>query len=301
MAGTPRVELRGRYRWSLRLRLLAVVLLALLPIAALLAFLWHGARERDRDDALGNLTQTVEAVAVIADTVFDEGITLGEAIATDPAVQTLDPIRFLPRLREISARAPHNTNIVVVDSKGAILGWTAPEPLPAHASVADRPFIARVTSTGQATTVHVVNDNGPYAFGTGVAVPIVSTDGVLVGVVLAGALVASRALIAPLRRLAEHAGRLGDGHFERIDHAVPDSEIGDLAVSFNVMGERLQRTIEDLRHERTRLATTLHYLPVGVVIRAAPSGELILGNALAEQIWRHPFVVGDELNASSAC
>ena len=85
---------RHRYRWSLRARLLAVLLLALLPIAVLLGFLWTGARERDRNDTLRSLTQTAEAVAVIADNLFDEGIALGYAVATDPDVQSLDAVRI---------------------------------------------------------------------------------------------------------------------------------------------------------------------------------------------------------------
>jgi signal transduction histidine kinase len=419
---------RKRCRWSLRIRLVAVVLLALLPIAALLAFLWHGARERDREDALDNLTQTSEAVAVIADTVFDEGITLGLSIATDPAVQSLDPVRFVPRLREIHTLVPHYTNIIVVDADGTILGWTDPEPPAAgKASVAQRSFFQRLKASGQPTTIHVVDDQGPSAIGIGVAVPIVAADGSLAGtvaivfdqnhisqrlgqvrpfsgqefalidptgrialfvgqhaplagrltweqrdrsqvpevqqalagqistsstfrgtftgqerlaaltptprhgwvvfstwtaaqalgptrqaeqreltifvaivlVILIGAVVASRSLIAPLRRLAEHASRLDDGHFERIDGPTPNNEIGDLTASFNTMGERLQRTIDKLRQERARLATVLHHLPVGAVIRSAPSGRLILGNAQAERIWRHPFVSGAEFNPTA--
>jgi signal transduction histidine kinase/HAMP domain-containing protein len=422
VARLPMAHSRWRYRWSLRVRLVAVVLLGLLPIAVLLGFLWQGARERDRDDTLRNLTQTTEAVAVIADDLFDEGITLGHAIATDPAVQALDPARFIPRLRELNARSPHYTNIIVVDSSGTLLGWTAPEPLPTPApTVAERPFFARVNASGQPTTIRVVDDHGPRPLGTGVAVPIVGPDGSVVGmvaitfdpdhvgnrldqvrlfpgqalnlidpngrvavlvgrvsrsvadltweqrdrhglpevqaalagelvatttyrsplaspgseprlaafvptprhgwvvsaawpvaealgptrqaeqreltiflgivlVILGGALVVSRALITPLQRLAEHARRLGDGRFEPIMGIQPDDEIGDLTTTFNVMGERLHQTIDDLRHERARLETVLYSLPVGVVIRAAPSEALILGNAQAERIWRRSFV-----------
>lgn len=411
MARLTRIGFRGRRRWSLRLRLVAVVLLALLPIAGLLAFLWHSARERDRDDALGNLTQTSEAVAVIADTVFDEGITLGQAIATDPTVQSLDPARFVPRLREINALAPHYTNIIVADASGTVLGWSAPEP-PPPTSVADRPFFAQVTGSRQPTTIPVVDGQGSWTLGTGVAVPLASTDGSVVGLVaitfdpehvarrlgqvrpfsgqgfalidptgriamvlgpaaqlasgltweqrdrshrpevqaalagqvttsttfrgaltgqerlaafaptprhgwvvvstwtieqalgptrqaaqrelvifvaivltvLAGALAASRALIEPLRRLAEHARRLGDGRFERIDDPMPDDEIGDLAASFNVMGERLQGILDDLRRERAHLETIVEHLPVGVLIVAAPDGRMVMTNAELERI-----------------
>jgi HAMP domain-containing protein len=392
---------RWRWRWSLRVRLLAVVLLGLLPIAVLLGFLWQGARDRDRDDTLSNLTQTAEAVGVIADDLFDEGITLGQAIATDPAILSLDPARFAPRLREIHARVPQYTNIMVVDGAGTILGWTAPDPLPAPPpSVAERRFFARVVDTGRPTTIRVTGEIGPHPIETGVAVPITAADGSLLGllaitldpahvsrrldqvrpfsgqvfslidpngqiamyigpvsqqaatltweqrdrsgrpevqaalagktsstaafrgawtgqdrlaaftptarhgwvigstwtitqalgptrqaeqrelavfvaivlVILVGALALSRAMVAPIRRLAEHARELGDGHFVRINDTLSDDEIGDLTVAFNAMGERLQGTLNDLRQERARLETVLHHLPVGVVIRSDGSG-----------------------------
>jgi signal transduction histidine kinase/HAMP domain-containing protein/ActR/RegA family two-component response regulator len=108
----------------------------------------------------------------------------------------------------------------------------------------------------------------------------------IVLVIVGGALVASRGIIAPLRRLAEHAHALGDGRFEPIVGIRSSDEIGDLAATFNVMGERLQRTLEDLRQERARLTVILEHLPVGVVIRSAPHGDLVFANAQAERIWR---------------
>src|SRR5262249_32222615 len=67
-------------------------------------------------------------------------------------------------------------------------------------------------------------------------------------------------------------------------------EIGDLTESFNAMGARLQRTLDDLRYERSRLETVLQHLPVGVAIRSAPDGDLVLGSAQAERIWARQFV-----------
>lgn len=48
-----------------------------------------------------------------------------------------------------------------------------------------------------------------------------------------------------------------------------------------------ERMIEQLKRERARLEAVLQYLPVGVVIASAPSGEIVLGNAQVEHIWRH--------------
>jgi PAS domain S-box-containing protein len=399
-----------------------VVLLALLPIAMLLGFLWQSARERDRADTLRTLTQVTEAVAVIADNLFDEGITVGQALAADPAIKRLDAAQFTPRLRELRERSPHLASIAVIDTSGIVRGWSSPDPLPVPApSVAERPFFARVRASGQPTTMRVVNPQGNLILGNGVAVPVLDADGTVLGVIaiafdpdhigsrlaqvrlfpgqvlslidpngrlavlagsanwslanltweqrdrsaqpevqaalagqivtsttyrsplafpqaeprfavftptprygwvvsatltpaqslgptwqaqqrellifvgivlviLGGALVASRGIIAPLRRLAEHARALGDGRFEPITGHHSDDEIGDLTATFNDMGERLQRTLDDLRRERTRLEAILQHLPVGVVIREAPDGDLTFANAQAEQIWRRQFL-----------
>jgi signal transduction histidine kinase/ActR/RegA family two-component response regulator/HAMP domain-containing protein len=418
---TRGTALRRRYRWSLRARLLAVVLLALLPIALLLSFLWLSARERDREDTLQTLAQVTEAVAVIADDLFDEGITVGQTLAADQAIKQMLPARFTPHLRELRARSPHLANIAIIDMSGTVRGWALPDPLPdPPPTVANRPFFARVTGSGQPTTMRVVNPAAELILGNGVAVPVFGQDGTLTAVIaitfdpdhisrrlgqirlfpgqllslidpngrvavvvgaanrtlddltweqrdrsmrpevqaalagqlitsstyrspvappeaeprlavfaptprhgwvvsatwsstqalgptwqaqqhellifmaivlviVGGALVASRGMITPLRRLAEHARALGDGRFEPITDITSDDEIGDLAATLDVMGQRLKRTLDDLRQERTRLTVILDHLPVGVVIRSAPHGELVFANEQAERIWRREF------------
>jgi PAS domain S-box-containing protein len=406
----------------LHARLIAVALLALLPIAVLLGFLWLGARERDRDDTLSSLTQVSQAVAVIADDLFDEGITLGQALATDPAITSLDPALFVPRLRQIEAGAPSLANVVVIDAGGDILGWAETDPLPVPPpNVASRPFFQRVAASQRPTTMRMVNSAEEVVLGVGVAVPILDGDGALRGVVairfdpghvvsrlgqiglfpgqvlslidpngrvanrvgdparsirtmtweqrdraslpevraalagqsvatpdyrsplspptdesrlaafvptprhgwvvsttwpageafgstrraqqrelgiflaivlviVGGSLVASRSLIAPMRRLASAVRALGDGPFEPITVVRSNDEVGDLAASINEMGTRLQRTLDDLHHERARLATILQHLPVGVVIRSAPDGALVYANPQAERLWGRPLM-----------
>jgi signal transduction histidine kinase/ActR/RegA family two-component response regulator/HAMP domain-containing protein len=384
-----------RYRWSLRVRLLAVVLLALLPIICLLLFLWVDARQRERDESLRNLRQTTEAVAVIADAVFDEGIALGQALSTDPAIQALDPASFTRRLQVVQSRLQRFRRLVVIDASGTLLGWSAQEPLPAPAPrVADRRFFQRVMATGQPTPIRSTAVPGPDDIETGVAVPLfddgglvrgvivvlfdthdltsrlspvqlfpgqvvtlidpngrvvvllgtanrtvadltpeqrlrgdlpevqaaltglhVTTDGyygplsgerrlasfvptprhgwvvsatwataqafaatqraqqreliIFIGialVILGGAFVASRALIRPLRRLAEHARRLGDGRFEPIPDSRAIREISELTDTFNVMGERLRRSMSDLSEREEMVRALLDQFPASVAI-----------------------------------
>ena len=105
-------------------------------------------------------------------------------------------------------------------------------------------------------------------------------------IVVVGALLASRTVATPLRRLADHARSMGDGRFKPVSDIRSVGEIGELAVAFNAMGERLQRTLGDLRQEQASLKAVIEHMPVGVVIRAAPDSALLLANAQAGQIWR---------------
>ncbi|HET7441343.1 MAG TPA: hypothetical protein VFJ47_08580 [Terriglobales bacterium] len=51
----------------------------------------------------------------------------------------------------------------------------------------------------------------------------------------------------------------------------------------------LRKLSQQLKTERSLLVTVLQHLPCGVIIASAPSGNLIIGNDLVEQIWRLPL------------
>src|SRR5262249_12107402 len=91
-----------------------------------------------------------------------------------------------------------------------------------------------------------------------------------------GVLLLWRSFVAPLRRLAEQVRQVHAGQFGPITYAGDDDEIGDLARAFNAMGEHLQRSLLEARRERALLEAVLKQLPMGVVIRVAPSGDLLL-------------------------
>jgi PAS domain S-box-containing protein len=394
---------------------MVTALIAFVPIGMLFGYLWHGARERDRSDTLRSLTQVAEAVAVIANDAFDEGIIAASAIAADSAIASLDPDLVVPRLGELRAFFPQYANILVVGADGTVVGWSAFDPpLTPPRNIADRPFFGRVISIGRPTVVRVGDAQDAAGMNIGVAAPILSTNGAPIGlvalmfdverinsrmsrvqlypgqvltlidpngrvaaltgpgrppagqlawelrdrsnipevqaalhgqvvatdafrgpivgdqrfaafvptprygwvvgaswtvaealaptreaeqreliaftliavVIVLGALFASRFLTAPLQKLTEHVRRFGDGQFDPVDDIGADDEIGELALTFNTMGERLRQTLDDLRGERARLEAIVQCLPIGVVIRAAPSGQFVMSNPQAEQIWR---------------
>ncbi|URD49048.1 CHASE3 domain-containing protein [Chroococcidiopsis sp. CCNUC1] len=55
------------------------------------------------------------------------------------------------------------------------------------------------------------------------------------------------------------------------------------------------RLLQQVQTERGLLETVLRQMPAGVIIAEAPSGKLILGNQQVEQIWRHSFLVADNV------
>jgi two-component system, cell cycle sensor histidine kinase and response regulator CckA len=54
-----------------------------------------------------------------------------------------------------------------------------------------------------------------------------------------------------------------------------------------------------LRSERGRLQAVVHQLPVGVIMAAADSGELLLANKKVEEIFRHPFIPASRIEEYS--
>lgn len=67
----------------------------------------------------------------------------------------------------------------------------------------------------------------------------------------------------------------------------------------NVLSTAIERQLAEsertellarVQTERARLETILQQMPAGVIIADAPSGQLVMGNALVEQIWRRPYL-----------
>jgi PAS domain S-box-containing protein len=60
--------------------------------------------------------------------------------------------------------------------------------------------------------------------------------------------------------------------------------------------EERECLLQQLQVERGRLEAVLQQMPAGVIIAEAPSGRLLLGNAQVAQIWRHTFLIAEEID-----
>lgn len=58
---------------------------------------------------------------------------------------------------------------------------------------------------------------------------------------------------------------------------------------------RVEELAGQLETERAQLEAVLRQMPGGLIIAAAPSGQLILGNKQVEQIWRHHVLPADSI------
>jgi len=87
------------------------------------------------------------------------------------------------------------------------------------------------------------------------------------------------------------------GKILRDDQGKPLFAVGvamDITQSKQAEEER-ERLLEQLEQERSQLEAVLQQMTAGVIIAAAPSGCLILGNQQMRQIWRQPFLTSSEI------
>lgn len=72
-------------------------------------------------------------------------------------------------------------------------------------------------------------------------------------------------LIKPLKQTRDVALAMASGNFSVRADESSKGEIGDLAISFNLLGDRLERTISDLVLEKNRLMRILNGLAEGII------------------------------------
>lgn len=170
---------------SLRAKLLLGALLVLVPIFGLLLVAFEASYDRRRDIVLESLLQTAEGAAALVDATFDEAIVLGRAIASDPAIRSLDPERVTPRLERLATGYNQYESFLVFDELGELRGVSDPVAGTAL-NVADRPYFRRVLEAGQPTVIELISGRRTGRPATGVAVPIHGEVGGPIGVLVIG-------------------------------------------------------------------------------------------------------------------
>lgn len=82
------------------------------------------------------------------------------------------------------------------------------------------------------------------------------TAAILIALGILSAIWIARSMTRPLRELIDYTERLGKGDFSQIDCIDRQDEIGELAHSFNRMGEKLEQRTEEISHQAYHDALT---------------------------------------------
>lgn len=170
---------------SLRTKLLLGTLLMLVPVLGLLLVAFNASYDRRREIVLESLLQIARGAAALVDATFDEAITLGQAVAGEPGIRSLDPELLTPRLRLLGSGYDQYETFFVFNAAGDLVGVSdADAPLPMN--VADRPYFQHVVQTGQSTSFELVLGRRGGEATTGVAVPIFGDATAPIGVLVVG-------------------------------------------------------------------------------------------------------------------
>jgi signal transduction histidine kinase/HAMP domain-containing protein len=168
---------------SLQAKLLVGTMLVLIPVLALLLVAFNASYDRRQEIVLESLLQTARGAASLVDATFDEAITLGQAVAGDPAIRSLDPGRMAPRLQRLGSGYDQYESFFVFDTAGALIADS--EVAEAMSlNIADRPYFQHVIRTGTPTSFELILGRRTGDVSTGVAVPIVGEASTTVGVLV---------------------------------------------------------------------------------------------------------------------
>lgn len=142
---------------SLRLKVLVVLVSMMLPFLGL--SLWGASihYEQQREKALDGQVRTAETVAALIDTVFEDSIDLGRALANDPILRSMDQSLADPHLQRLAASYPQYLSLGVFNAQGESVGESlAYAPGEPRINVGDFWYFRRAMATGQPVVVIAV-------------------------------------------------------------------------------------------------------------------------------------------------
>ncbi len=105
--------------------------------------------------------------------------------------------------------------------------------------------------------------------------------GLLTAILLS--IILSKTITNPIEKLKVFAQFVSKGEFGHKVEAESTDEIGDLAVTFNKMADKLQETMEEIQSERDKLNTLFSYMTDGVAAFTG-AGTIIHMNYAAEKL-----------------
>lgn len=98
-------------------------------------------------------------------------------------------------------------------------------------------------------------------------------------------------ITVPIRDVTKKASLMAKGDFNQEVEVKSDDEIGQLAIMFNILTDKLRRTIGEMELERSKLSTIFSAMQEGVVA-VDTSGFIIHANPTAQKILNLPQLAG---------
>ncbi|WP_459843745.1 HAMP domain-containing sensor histidine kinase [Halanaerocella petrolearia] len=94
----------------------------------------------------------------------------------------------------------------------------------------------------------------------------------------------SRGITSPVQEMKDKAQRMAAGNFEEELNDLPDDEIGELGTSFNYMSQQLEKNMNALATEKSRMEEMLTSMTEGV-LGITIDEEVVLANSKLEEIF----------------
>lgn len=171
-------------RASLRTKLLLALVILFLPVLALLLLDFQITYRGRVESALDGLASSGNFLASFVDSSFDEGISLAQSYALDPAVQRLNAETIYPFLVSQSKLFPQYDDIAVVDTTGQGV-VSARIPLGQQTvNVADRDYFKQAMATNRPVIANLLTSRATGNPIIVTAAPIPGSDGRPIGVVI---------------------------------------------------------------------------------------------------------------------
>ncbi len=170
-------------RLSLRTKLLGAMLLAVVPVLALLIYDYFTDLSSRTETVLDSQQQTAQTVAVLVDATFSSLQDVAWTFAKDPVILTFETDRIDAYLHEFEPLYPQYSDIAIFTSDGSNIGSLRPTP-PPRPNVADREYFRQVMATNAPYVFDLILSRATGKPVAGTAVPIRGQDGNPIGVTI---------------------------------------------------------------------------------------------------------------------
>lgn len=218
-------------------------------------------------------------------------------------------LEILVNQRLLQFESEDITEVQVIDSRRRVIGTSNPNNQGIIGKKATERTISHALVFGTETTDHIMIDSNTGHRVLAIALPLSSDGsiyaiaslekvytqmkqinailaagtGIALGITVLLGIFLARTITRPMTDMRKQALVMAEGDFSRKVNVYGDDEIGQLAMTFNHLTQKLEEAQATTEGERRKLSSVLAYMTDGV-IAADRQGTIILMNKPAEEI-----------------